>query len=458
MDISRPASRRFRPSLSFLLLLVLLAALWIAGGASRADAMGQVVVRGVAWAVLLIAILFGERPSFKGRAPVLAILCAALILVLLQLVPLPPDIWQALPGRALFAEAAIFDPVQPWRPLTITPDATLNAASSLIVPFAVLWLAVGLGEQERSWLPGVVLAMVTCSMLTALLQFSGMTVDNPLINDSPGDVSGTFANRNHLALFLASGCLLAPVWAFPSGQRPDWKGGAALGLSMLFVLMTLATGSRAGLLAIGLALIIGLILARHGIRKSLARAPRWAFPVLMGSVMGLIAIFVLISVAAGRAASFDRILRTEVGQDMRARGLTTVIEMIRDHFPYGTGFGSFDPAFRIHEPFALLNFTYFNHAHNDFLEIALEGGLPGVALLLCALAWWMWKSISAWRGDSRLAQPRLGSAILFLVLVASIFDYPARTPIFMAMIVLAAFWINEGDASRSPLPTKPQHL
>ena len=63
---------------------------------------------------------------------------------------------------------------------------------------------------------------------------------------------------------------------------------------------------------------------------------------------------VLISVAAGRAVSINRALTVDAGQDMRARGLPTVLEMIRTYFPFGSGLGGFDPIFRIHEPFELL--------------------------------------------------------------------------------------------------------
>ncbi|WP_204310568.1 hypothetical protein, partial [Escherichia coli] len=92
---------------------------------------------------------------------------------------------------------------QPWRPLSVVPDLTLNAAASLVVPLAVLLLAVGLRRAERAYLPALVLILIFTSMLLAVVQFSGWRIDNPLINDVSGSVSGSFANRNHFALYLA---------------------------------------------------------------------------------------------------------------------------------------------------------------------------------------------------------------------------------------------------------------
>jgi O-antigen ligase len=437
------------------LLCILLGVLWIAGGASRADVLGQVVVRAVAWSLLVVAILFGERPRLGAARPVLFLLSAALLLPLLQLIPLPPGMWQALPGRTLLAEAAAASgQPQPWRPWSIVPGATFNAASSLVVPFAILLFAVGLKEAERAWLPALLLGLVAASAFVGLLQFASGGLDNPFVNNTVGEVSGTFANRNHFALFLALGCVLAPVWAFAGGRRPGWRAPLALGLVLLFALMLLTTGSRAGLVLGAVAIAAGLLLVRRGIRQELRRYPRWVFPALLAGLVALVAIIALASVAADRAVSLDRILEADQGQDMRARGLPTVLEMIRTYFPFGSGLGGFDPLFRVHEPLSVLKFTYFNHAHNDFLEIALDAGLPGLLVLAAGLIWWGWNGVKAWRGASRDPLPRAGAVVVLLILMASLVDYPARTPLVMAVAILATLWL----AGRPALPPETQHL
>lgn len=463
MHVSQRSLLRLKPSLSLVLLVVFLGVLWLAGGASRADALGQVVVRSVAWIALIIVILFGARPSIARGRPVLFLLSGVLLLPLLQLIPLPPDIWQALPGRAFFMEAAAASgQEQPWRPWSLVPGATVNAASSLIVPVLTLVLVAGLKEPERLWLPGMVLSLIVTSTLLGLLQFSGAGFNNPLINDAAGQVSGIFANRNHFALFAAFGCMLAPVWAFLDGRQPQWRGPAALGLVLLFELTILATGSRAGLLLGALGVGIGLIMVRDGIRRELRRYPRWVFSALLAGILGTILIFVLISIAADRAAAIERVLDLDTGQDLRARALPTVLDMVRNYFPAGSGLGGFDPIYRRHEPFDLLRLNYFNHAHNDFLEIAIDAGLLGILLLLAFLLWWGWASIGAWRaGPSlRYAVPKLGSAMLLLTLIASVFDYPARTPMIMAILVIAGLWLCErGNGPRgSALPRSGQPL
>lgn len=431
------------------LLLLLLSALWIAGGASRPDVMGQIVSRAAAWLMLVSAILCGLRPGMSKAGPVAWLLLAAILLVLLQLVPLPPAVWTLLPGREPFLESALGP--APWRPWSIVPWGTINAASSLIVPLVTLYLASALGDEERERLPSILLGMIFLSTLLGLWQFCGFSFSHPLVNDTDGSVSSIFANRNHFALFLAIGCLIAPVWAFSGLQGRYWRAPVAFALVTLFALTILATGSRSGILTGLLAIGMGLAFTWSDIRKAFRRAPRWVFPVLVAAILGILALLVLVSIAADRAESINRAFELDPGEDMRRRGLPTVLAMIGAYFPVGTGFGSFDPVFRIYEPFELLKRTYFNHAHNDFLEILLDGGLPALLLLLVALGWYIWASIRAWRaGPAYDGLGRLGSGMILLILVASVFDYPARTPIFMAIIVIAAIWLGQG-ASRIAL-------
>jgi O-antigen ligase len=440
-------------SLSWILLCILLAMLVLAGGSARADAVGQVFVRATAAIVMIAGLLLGGRPQFAPLKPVLVLLAAILVLPLLQLIPLPPSLWTALPGRSAFeAAAAVTGEAQPWRPWSIVPGATVNAAASLLVPIATLFLIAGIKPKEQLWLPGLLLGLVTIATLAGLLQFSGGGFTNVLVDAKADAVNGTFANRNHFALFLALGCLIAPVWMFPSGQRPSWRAPTGLGLILLFLLTILATGSRAGT-GLGIAgLVIGVLLARRSIVRELRRYPRWVIWALVAGVLGAIAIAVLLTIAADRAVSVNRAFALDPGQDMRARGLPTVLAMVREYFPFGSGLGGFDPLFRMHEPFHLLKPTYFNHVHNDFLEILLDAGVPGVLLLIAALGWWLWASVRAWRAGSGSAgvYPKLGSALILLIILASAVDYPARTPMIMAMVAIAAAWLSNRAPETAP--------
>lgn len=448
----------FQLSLPLALALALLAVLWVAGGASRADVGGQVVVRAASAAILVIALLFIPASSLRTIVPVGWPFLAIAALVAVQLIPVPASLWQGLPGRSELVPMA----GSAWQLLAIAPSAAWNALYSLIVVAATLVVMAGLSRHDRALLPGILLVIVILSSLIGLLQFSGQPFDNPLLNDDPGAVSGSFANRNHFALFLSIGCLIAPIWAFREGCRPGWRAPTAMGLAPMLVLVILATGSRAGIGLGALAILLGILIAARQIRREMARYPRWVSLVAIAGTVAVLAVELAFSVLSDRAVSVDRALAIDIADDMRVRGLPVVLAMIGKYLPWGSGLGGFDAVFRMNEPFGLLKATYFNHAHNDWLEVVLGAGVAGLLVLAAAVGWWGLASVKAWRSRGEgMTLPRLGSSILLLVMLASVADYPARTPMIMTVVVIAAVWlcsVGKDDADTSALPGDSQHL
>lgn len=454
-------SAPFPISLPLILIGALLVLLWIAGGASREDAMGQVVVRTGAWIIIACVLVTGSKPVFAEMRPLVLVLVAVVMLAIFQLMPLPPGMWQNLPGRDILVMPG---EAPPWRPLTMTPGATRNALSSLVVPAAMLLLLTQTNEREREFLVTVLLAVIASTVFLGLLQFSGLQINNPLINDVAGNVSSIFANRNHFALFVAVGCLLAPIWALNHFKALHWRGPIAAGLVLLFILTILAIGSRSGLLLAALALAIAAAATGGRLKRLFKGAPRWIVIALAAAGLSLTIGFIWASFAADRVEAVDRLFASAIGDDLRWRARPTIVEMIKIYFPVGSGLGGFDPVFRIHEPDTLLALQYLNQAHNEFLGVALDAGVPGILVLAAAVGWWGFSTVAAWRApfSSQTSLARLGSGIMLLVFVASITDYPARTPMVMAIIVIAAAWLATGSrhsrSARATLPSSPADL
>lgn len=445
MSRHSPAAPDRASTLSFWLLIAFLAILWVAGGASRADVLGQAVVRFSAWSITVVAILALPRVDWRAVKEPAIILGAAVLLVALQLVPLPPAIWTALPGREIFTQAAVLTGTnQPWRPLSISPSGTTNALASLIVPATVLLLAANVTREQHWRIAIFVLGLVGAGVILGVLQFSGANFDNPLINTVTGAVAGNLSNRNHFALFLAIGCVLALTWAFRD-ETPPWKAAAAFGLIVIFALMILASGSRSGVVLGMAAIVLTLLAFRRRAAQQFKGMPRKiAVPILVAGAASVIGA-IWLSVGLGRAASVNRATMLESEGDLRSQIWPFVLDMIQRYFPAGTGFGTFDQVFRIGEPDDVLNPQYINLAHNDWLQIVLEGGFIGLVFLAAALAWLAFRSFRAWGSSGRSYGSELlaktGSILAILMLAASVSDYPARTPLVMAMLSLAAVWL-----------------
>lgn len=443
---SAAISFRLRTETPSILIIALLATLAVAGGASRVDVGGQPLIAVAAPLVIIIALLAGIRAHAADVRMPMIILGIAIAIVAIQLVPLPPGLWRALPGRALFADLSALLGADPWRPIALAPDAAFLALASLLTPAACLYLLCAIPADQTRRLLTVLIAAVLFSAVLGVLQFSASGWENPLVNASVGEPSGIFANRNHHALFLSIGIVLVTM-RFLTGRRASIEAAASVTVTMFLIISIVATGSRAGLLVGGCALLASAALTFGAFRHRRPTISRAALGWIAAASTGVLGLLVALSITTNRALSFQRLTELDATADFRSRALPTVLSSIGKFFPVGSGFGSFDPVFRIYEPDALLKLTYFNHAHNDFLEVALEGGLPAVGLLIAALAWIGYANVQAWRRpfDRSGVAARGAGAIIGLILVASIFDYPVRTPMTMAVLAITSGWLATPD-------------
>ena len=437
-----------RSRVAWALLAGFAAILCLAGGASRADAAGQVVTRGGTWLIAFLAVLLLPRPPLRRFMPLVLLVAAAVALPALQLVPLPPALWSALPGRQLLVEIGQVVRIGlPWRPLSIAPGETINALGSLIVPVTALLLMASVPPDRQRLPANGLLAIILGSCVIGAAEFSGAGFDHPLINDVNGEVSGLFANRNHFALFAVLGCAIAPQFAFTGRRSFRTALMLAAGMEILCILTLLAIGSRAGILLGPVGIVLGFAVVAPQVRRSLERSPGRSHVAPIAGAAGILFAIVAATVLAGRSVSLDRFISEGATAGLRGTIRPTLYRLVEVYFPSGTGFGTFDQAFRIHEQRQLLSPSYVNAAHNDFLQIVIEGGVLGALLLICAIGWWAWASLKAWRAsDATLA--KLGSSILFIVGAASVVDYPARTPLIMAVIAMAAFWLAQPPGKR----------
>jgi O-antigen ligase len=124
--------------------------------------------------------------------------------------------------------------------------------------------------------------------------------------------------------------------------------------------------------------------------------------------------------------------------------------MLAEFMPVGSGFGSFDPVFRGFEPDSSLDVRFFNHAHNDLLELAISGGAIALLLLAVFVVWWIvrsWAAFRPYRNRARSALvARAGAIMIAILFLASLVDYPLRTPLMAAIFAVAAAWLARSDA------------
>lgn len=445
------------PAAPFLILLGFFALCLLGGGASRADVLSLLFLRPAAVATLAALALIVPALRIGDLRPVFVMFGAWILLIAVHLVPLPPDLFLSLPGRDRFAAAAAGGP-QPWRPLSLTPDLTINSLIACLPPLAgLVGFAASRDEHRRLLVPALIAAAILCSLIGAA-QLAGGPHSGAYLYaiTHTGVAVGLFANRNHEAALLAATFPILRVWTMLPARSPQYRHArniAALAIGLFLIPMILITGSRAGAALALLGIAAAYFIApwsRLGdfwrtTRGRIAWAVLWLLPFILAALIALL----------GRAWSFQRAAASLEGSEteLRIRNLPLMIDIVRDHLPFGTGFGSFDPVFRMYEPDRWLDETYFNHAHNELVEIVLTGGIPALLLLLVFLFWFARASLRVlrpWRHPSeRVLLGRMGAAVMLLMLLASIVDYPLRTPLLGVIFMFAAGWLALGAARRS---------
>jgi O-antigen ligase len=440
-------SRRIRPfqplspERTFALFVGLLVATFLMGGGSRPDIESLVVLRPLALLAAAAGVVGLDRATLQAYRVPFLFLAALAVLMAAQLVPLPPALWTQLPSREIVArldEAVGLAGI--WRPLTLSPMRTANSLASLAVPFAVLVLYCQLSERRRRH---VLVALVAIAVTGAVLGFFQLLAggDSGLYFYAVthrGDAVGFFANRNHHAAFMAAAMLVAIHLAMERGGAPrDMFSIFALAGAVVLFAGVLTNVSRGGLLSGAVALVLAPLVVPS---QNAGRAGRrWiAGAMLAAPALGIFALFTL----SQHSPALSRLLADSTADDMRLQILPVLIEMARAYQPWGAGFGAFEQAYRMAEPAALLVPNYFNNAHNDWLQFAIEGGTPAVliaAAMAAALAIRLAGLVRArdGRGDPRSARAWLGFAVLAVLGFASLFDYPLRVPSLMGVAFVA---------------------
>jgi len=454
IEVFTRADAGVRLRLAFLVSFMMLC--MIAGGASRADDPMQLIVRLGAIALLALAAFdLGRRRMVLPpdlRVPMILFGLMAL-LVLVQLVPLPAGLHAALPGRALYVQALqTVGAGDHWHPLALVPDMALNSLLSLLPAIAVLAALAALPPEVRPALLSVLILGTLLSALYGLVQLSSGSAAVYLHKVTNLDFPvGFFANRNHQSLAMAMAIPLLAVWGSSAHGSRQWAQlGAAVLATVCLLPLILIAGSRAGFVLTMIVIVPSFAIFGWRRWRTLAGGLRGVWAPLQWLPVALLAGVAAVTVFASRATSVERLFSVDNAEDQRFANMGAMLRMIGDSFPVGFGFGSFDGVFRHYEPLATLDTTYFNHAHNDFIEVLIEGGLPAVLILLVMVSWVLWKSAGAWCGDrsdsSRTRAARLATILLAMIAAGSVFDYPLRTPFFSMYLAVLLGWLASARA------------
>jgi O-antigen ligase len=371
----------------------------------------------------------------------------------LQLVALPPVLWTALPGRAAVVEsyrAAGFD--LPALGLSIAPWATIRSAMCLLAPILLFVGFLALDAKSRRLLWLLPLAVGFGSVLLEIVQIVE-GADSPLRFYAPTDAKagvGLFANRNHAAAFLY--CLAPMAGAIYAGRRrapSALQFMAVMGFFAALLIGLMLTGSCSALLLGGVSFVLTFLFVIRLRPPRLARFGRGRLGLAVVLIPGLV---VALALAFGLTDILDRFHGEDVGPGDRQTLARVSFEAFKAFFPFGSGLGSFSRVYPLFQTPPTIAPAIVNHAHDDFLEIAIETGVLGLMAGLAtvgAIAFQARRALAE-RDPARAAESRAAIIVIVLLLCHSLVDYPLRMPALAALFAICcATLFAARDASGS---------
>lgn len=404
---------------------------------------GGLVAWGLAYTPLVIATImlaallaWSGGPLFPAGVPRTgqAGLIGVAVVPLLQLVPLPPALWQALPGQSqritTLTAAGIADS---WQPLTLEPASTALCAVLAIGLVALVGFLLRLTDVQFRWMPKIATGLVLAGIVIGLFQVVSDGHPQLKVSNMGATMLGFFANKNHMALAIACSIPFFGLVVSRDFFSRERRRAVVIGYIAFAIVCIVTTNSRAGLF---LGAVAGAtVLADIGRGVAL----RWRIAAV--AVVGL-SLVGLLSTSAFEQVS-DRV--GEVDSDLRWQFLSWSKPLAERYALSGSGIGSFATLFTANEQLAWVKPTFVNAAHNDYLQLVIEAGVPGVlvlALLIVSVLRCVGTCWSMSRRDPHRMEMIAGFAVLALFALHSGFDYPLRRPaawIFFALGLAAVY-------------------
>lgn len=328
---------------------------------------------------------------------------AGVLLVVLQTIPLSPWLMARLaPGTANLLTLWSADATTPglfgcWNCISLTPAETL-AGLVVFLDFALLFFVV---VQRIARVEDIERLLRWCALSAVLMASFGVVqlvagngkffwfYENPY--SSPFGVAfGSFTNRNHFANFLALGVGPLIWWlqdALARTRRHKETNSVATGLLGLALGVVLFAGllslSRGGTVAMSLAVIVCTAVCYR------ASSLGGRFIVVLGGAGALIGLSLAIfgyDRVSNRLEDLSSGSIERLDNSAGRRTIwTTTLQSVPDHLVAGSGVGSFSEVYPTRADAPLVGGSEPTHAENGYLQVLLETGVVGLALVAAGI-------------------------------------------------------------------------
>lgn len=345
--------------------------------------------------------------------------------LLLFLIPIAVGALQLLPAYGWLKAvspwvAGVWSAVPEATPrLTIAPADTVQSILLLAIGMLTCLFCITASRYARM-LSAITTAMIAAGVAVAAIGLFEMLASPDGTGNGISVCKGVFQNRNHFGFFVNIALLmLAGKWSEECLDNASHGGPAtrfpmktaAIGMAAFIMVIalfaSLSRGAALGLVA-GCAVLLLSSLAhrrKNGRGAMGANAVIVAVLVLGGLLLALPAIL------ARLFGRFNDLLAESIADDARSGIWRSTCELICGNWLAGVGLGGYPDAIQ-HLNSVPLSGAMVVHAHNDWLELTAEIGVPAMLILLALTGCFLCRT---WKGLAlQDSQPRrcMGDAAL----------------------------------------------
>ena len=394
---------------------------------------------------------------FLKTRPVLLLLLIWLVYAATQLMPLPVSVMGEFSPESVKMHALAQQ--SGWITLSVDTHATIDAwlkSLAYVLVFCLALLLVNTGKRLEMLAYALVFSGLFQAFYGAFMTLSGLEYGFFFRKYTYlANATGTFINRNHLAGYLEM-CLAVGIGLLISGMKSSIAHtrrqrmrnllrlmlSSRLRLRLYLAVMVIAlvlTHSRMGnsaffssMIAAG---IIGLLLSKYATRATVT---------LLASLI-VIDIFI-VGTWFGVEKVVTRLENTSAVHDAgRIDVDENALKQWRAYLLTGSGGGSFYSVFPRYRTGDIA--SYYDHAHDDYIENASEYGIIGIILLgATVLASFIASILAQYRRRNSLMRGMAFSSTMGIIalMIHSCVDFNLQIPANSAtfVVILALAWIS----------------
>ena len=290
------------------------------------------------------------------------------------------------PSAAAIDQALRFGAGDRWQPLSINAAATAKAAVVAALVLLVFWSTRDAlrGGGTRALVRGVAWAGLAVSVMAIIVRASRTVMIYGFWGTGfATQPYGPFINRNHMGTWLVMALPLVVGYIFARADRAGRERSAAARVDAMMIWLVAAASAMLAAAIVSLSRSTAVGIAAGGLfaavmaRRRHIRGARW---LVAGAGAAAVVIALSIPKTVELADRFQDSRTTAAWA--RPQIWRETLPIVRDFALTGTGIGTYSTAMLVYQQTDRT--LFFNHAHNQYLQFAAEGGLMMVVPLSVA--------------------------------------------------------------------------